>query len=107
MKIALSTLSGISYGGLTFNMNLIPALCKVDKSNQYFIFSTKRVAKMFSINNDNFKFVIVNNIVKYTIFRFLWEQCILPIILKKLNIDIYYSAKNINILLEILIMSNR
>ncbi|SVE58348.1 uncharacterized protein METZ01_LOCUS511202, partial [marine metagenome] len=98
MKIALSTLSGISYGGVTFYINLIPALSRADISNQYIIFSTKKGNQLFGINNRNFKCVIVNNIVKYPIFRFFWEQCVLPFKLKKMNIDIYYSAKNINIL---------
>ena len=40
MKIGLSTLSGVSYGGITFFSNLIPALERIDKSNDYIIFTT-------------------------------------------------------------------
>ena len=70
MKIALSTLSGISYGGLTFNMNLIPALSKMDKSNQYVIFSTNNGAHLSGINSKNIKCVNINRL-SLNIYSFL------------------------------------
>jgi len=97
MKIGLSTLSGVSYGGITFFNNLIPALSRVDKSNEYVIFTTKNGLRLFGINNEKFKYVIVNGIVKNAVLRFLWEQIVLPFKLSKLRIDVYYTAKNINV----------
>jgi glycosyltransferase involved in cell wall biosynthesis len=100
MKIGLSTLSGISYGGITFFSNLIPALERIDKSNDYIIFTTKEGKEKFQNSNEKFRYIIVSEIVRNVLMRFFWEQFVLPFRLKKMSIDVYYTAKNINIFLS-------
>jgi|ETNmetMinimDraft_13_1059891.scaffolds.fasta_scaffold08035_3 glycosyltransferase involved in cell wall biosynthesis len=100
MKIGLSTLSGISYGGITYFSNLIPALGRMDKSNEYIIFTTEEGKNKFHNNSEKYKYVIISGIVRNILMRFLWEQFVLPIRLKKMSVDVFYTAKNINIFLS-------
>lgn len=99
MKIALSLLSGTSYGGVTYFNNLIPALAQIDKSNEYHIFLYKESNLSERIKQDNFFFQVCPNSVHSAYMRFFWEQFVLPIKLKKRKIDIMFTAKNANIIL--------
>lgn len=99
MKIALSLLSGISYGGVTYFNNLIPALAKIDKLNEYHIFVYKNNKLPERVNQDNFFFQVCPDGVHSVYMRFFWEQLILPMELKKRKIDIMFTAKNANIIL--------
>jgi len=98
MKIAITTLSGVGYGGATYFRNLIPTLAKVDKINEYHIFIQKNNPLINFIHQNNFFFYecIQNN--DSALIRLLWEQIIFPRELKKRKIDIVFTAKNANIL---------
>lgn len=100
MKIAMSLLSGISYGGVTFFKNFIPALARVDKTNEYHIFVSKNHPLGDTVQQSNFHFhqCLLSN--QSVLKRLLWEQLILPGELKKRKIDIVFTAKNSNILLS-------
>lgn len=100
MRIAISTLSGVGYGGLTYFKNILPALAKVDKINEYVIFMREQRSNDFKIKQRNFHFVKWKNGWESQLSRFLLEQFILPFKLKKLEIDILFTAKNLNIFLS-------
>jgi glycosyltransferase involved in cell wall biosynthesis len=99
MKIAISVLSGISYGGLTYFKNFIPALAKVDKTNEYHIFVQKGNSLSSMINQANFLFHECQFNTQSGFMRHFWEQLIFPAELRKRKIDIIFTAKNANILL--------
>ncbi|MBN1975397.1 MAG: glycosyltransferase family 4 protein [Sedimentisphaerales bacterium] len=99
MKIAISTLSGISYGGRTYFNNLIPALAKVDKYNEYHIFTHEGSDLSETINQGNFFFHVYSSKLNSALTRLFREQLILPIELKINKIDIMFTAKNANIIL--------
>ena len=98
MKIAMSLLSGVGYGSLTYFRGLIPALAKIDKVNEYHLFIPQNSPLVACARQDNFFFheCLKNN--KSALMRFLWEQLRLPKELKKRRIDIMFTAKNITIL---------
>lgn len=100
MKIAMSLLSGVGYGGVVYFNNLIPALAKADVVNEYHFFISKSHPFIEALRQDNFVFheCVKNN--QSALKRFLWEQFILPRELKRLKIDIMFTAKNINIFLS-------
>ena len=99
MKIALTLLSGIGYGGMTYFQHLIPALATVDKKNEYHLFVPIGHPLVETVQQTNFIFhaCIRNN--QSALKRFLWEQLVLPWQLKKYHIDILFTAKNLNIFL--------
>ncbi len=99
MKVALTLLSGIGYGGMTYFQNLIPALARADKKNEYHLFVPQGHPLCNAVRQPNFIFheCLRNN--HSALKRFLWEQLVLPRELKKYNIDILFTAKNMNVFL--------
>lgn len=98
MKIALSLLSGIGYGGITYFRNLIPALARAEKSNVYHIFLPKNHELLSIVKQNNFMFHTVSFNTGSSLKRFLWEQFIFPLEIKRHGIDILFTAKNGNVL---------
>lgn len=99
MKIAMTLLSGVSYGGATIFNNLIPALVAADSENEYHLFVPEGHPFLSVVKQKNF---ILHECVRRNqsaLKRFLWEQFILPRELKRYKVDILFMAKNINILL--------
>jgi len=94
----MSTLSGVSYGGITYFKRFIPELAKIDASNEYHIFVPKGDRLSKAIQQENFHFHECPLSTHSPILRMLWEQCILPGKVKKNRIDIFFTAKNANIL---------
>ena len=97
MKIAISTVSGIDYGGATYFRNLIPALAKVDKHNEYHIFFHSGNDLPKTINQKNFYFYECPGSARSAFMRHFSEQFILPIEVRRKKIDIMFTAKNANI----------
>lgn len=94
----MSLLSGVSYGGITYCMNLIPALAKTDKINEYHIFVQKGHPLSRLIHQDNFIFHEWSLSTSSAFIRLIWEQFIFPWKIKMMGIDIVFTAKNANIL---------
>jgi len=99
MKIAITLLSGVSYGGITYFRNLIPALAKVDKVNQYHIFIQRDSPLSFTVNQENFHFHVCAVDTQSRMVRLFWEQFVLPKQLEKRKVDIVFTAKNATIFL--------
>ncbi|KKU14137.1 MAG: mannosyltransferase B-like protein [Parcubacteria group bacterium GW2011_GWC2_45_7] len=99
MKIAMTLLSGIGYGGVTYFNNLIPALGVVDRENEYHLFVPQGHSLITRMYKENFIFheCIKNN--QSALKRFLWEQLILPFKLKEYKVDVLFTAKNLNVFL--------
>jgi len=97
VKIAISTVSGIHYGGATYFRNLIPALAKVDRHNEYHVFIHSGNDLPKTINQKNFYFYEYPGSARSAFMRHFSEQCILPIELRRKKIDIMFTAKNANI----------
>ena len=96
MKIAMTLLSGIGYGGVTYFNNLIPALGVVDRENEYHLFVPQGHSLITRMYKENFIFheCIKNN--QSALKRFLWEQLILPFKLKEYKVDVLFTEKNLN-----------
>jgi len=98
MKIAISMLSGIGYGGVTYFSRFIPALAKVDKHNEYHVFIHSGNDLPKTINQKNFIFYEYPSSVRSLFMRHFSEQFILPIELRRKKIDIMFTAKNVSII---------
>ena len=94
----MSTLSGVSYGGITYFRRFIPELAKIDASNEYHIFVPKGDGLSETIQQANFHFHECPLGTHSPFLRMLWEQCILPGKVIKHRIDVFFTAKNANIL---------
>lgn len=99
MRVAMSLLSGVSYGGVTYFHNLIPAFAAQDTINEYHVFVPKDHPLIPIIQQKNVIFHECVESNQSALKRFLWEQCILPRHLTRCKIDILFTAKNLNIFL--------
>ena len=97
MKIAMSLLSGVGYGGRTYFENFIPALVERDGTNEYHLFVPRGHDLMSRIASPRVIFHECMGARTSSIQRFLWEQIVLPRRLKQLDIDCMFTAKSMNI----------
>ena len=99
MKIALNALSANAGGGLTYLINLLPALDRVDKKNQYLVLVPEDCPIDFSQLSSRFQIIKIHLFYYSPICRGLYEQCMLPLLLKKHKIDILYSPADMTTLM--------
>lgn len=98
MRIGINTLVAVP-GGIggtqTYLQKLIENLAKIDKENQYFLFVAPWNEDLFRIKQENFRKLICMIPPKPLFLRVLYEQIILPILLRKNRIDIFHATANV------------
>lgn len=99
MKIALNSLSAQAGGGISAFINLMPALARVDRKNEFIVFISKDQEEILEIIPDGFRKVFINYLPKNPYVRTAWEQFALPFYLLFYRADILYSVGNITTLL--------
>ncbi|MBI4433273.1 glycosyltransferase family 4 protein [Candidatus Uhrbacteria bacterium] len=97
MRIALTLLSGIGYGGQTYFRNLLPELVATDSENEYHCFVQCGHPLIRACTAPNLVFHEVIRAKASAVERFFFEQCRLPIALRRARIDLLYTAKNLAI----------
>ncbi len=97
MKIALSLLSGVSYGGVTYFNNLLPELVATDREHDFHFYVAKGNPLIEQLSSDKVHFHEVLKTNRSGLKRFLYEQFVFPLRLWRDGIDIVYTAKNMNI----------
>ena len=95
MKIAINTTSAVAGGGITYIKNLLTYLSKINTEHQYLILTTIEGKETFYFQHPNFEFLSFKIPSKNSLLRILWEQLILPFILKKESVDVLFSPGNI------------
>jgi glycosyltransferase involved in cell wall biosynthesis len=100
MKITINALSVTIGGGLTYLLNLLPQLSKIDGENEYLLLVDKVIAK--KILNETFgKNIKVITFPKLNVvLRILIEQFYLPWFLHKNKVDLLYSPADIGVILS-------
>jgi len=95
MKIAINTTSAVAGGGVTYIKNLLTYLSKINTNHRYFILTTLAGKEIFYFQHPNFTFLSFRMASRNPLLRILWEQLILPFILKKEGVDVLFSPGNI------------
>ncbi len=95
MRIALTLLSGLGYGGATYFRNLLPALADVDTPNEYHCFVPEQHPLIAGLQRPNIVFHEVVRPQTSALERFRYEQLVLPTELRRHRMDLLYTAKNI------------
>ena len=94
MKIAINALSAKTGGGVTYLNRLIYYLREADDQNEYYIFVTHdNHAKIVAFEDHRVHVIEVH--IGSLLHRLLYEQLALPLLLKRLNIDIVYAPAEI------------
>src|SRR3989339_511417 len=95
MKIAINTTSAVAGGGVTYIKNLLTHLSKTNTYHQFLILTTLKGKDVFYFQHPNFTFLSFRMASRNPLLRILWEQLILPFILKKEGVDVLFAPGNI------------
>ena len=110
MNIAILGLTATSYGSLTYLKNFLPHLAQLDRSNHYELFLPASNARELDVRQANFRIHTRRLVPKSGTLRVLWEQLVLPWLLRARRVDAIYTTHSMAILLSpspsIIIMQN-
>ena len=110
MNIAILGLTATSYGSQTYLQNLLPHLARLDRSNHYEVFLPASNAHCLDVRQPNFHVHSRRLTPESGILRVLWEQLVLPWILRARRVDAVYTTHSMAILLlstpSVIIMQN-
>ena len=95
MRIVINALSVFSGGGLTSMLNLLPALDRVDGENTYILILSARQETVLNAVPERFQVHSVHFNPKNLLLRLLYEQMVLPFVLRRLGADWLYSIGNL------------
>jgi glycosyltransferase involved in cell wall biosynthesis len=76
-------------GAGNYIFNLVDRLAKLDTENEYFIFAKQEHVHEWNIRGSNFHFVVSASRVRT--MRIAWEQCILPLLIRRYALDVLHS----------------
>lgn len=94
MKIAINALSVQGGGGLTFLKNLLGHLLLIDRKNEYLILAAEKKVEELEIHDHhpNVRTLIYPS--RGWVARGMWEQILLPWVLRRERVDILYAPGN-------------
>ncbi len=95
MKIAINGLSARFGGGAAYLKNLLEHLAKIDHRNEYIVFSSPEKRDSLKIDAANFSIVVPAFPGKAVVRRAIWEQLILPVLIKRHRVDVLFSPGGI------------
>ncbi|GAB6182723.1 glycosyltransferase family 4 protein [Thermodesulfovibrio hydrogeniphilus] len=98
LNIAFMTFSAKAGAGISVFKSLLPAIAKVDKSNKYYVFISEDQEEIKRVIPSEFQVISFKKIPKNPYLRVMWEQVVMPFVLKKYNIDLLYSVGNTTVL---------
>jgi glycosyltransferase involved in cell wall biosynthesis len=97
MRIAIEAL-GIDKpgGGRSATLNLLEAMFSIDKKNQYFVFLSQRESCL-NVPNSCVNQIVVD--IKNRFLARIWAQLALPVLLRRIDVDLVHFVKNLGIFL--------
>lgn len=95
MKIAINALPARLGAGVTFYRNFLPALGAIESDHEYVVLLHKEQASLFPSIPERFERRFVSGAPANFAARSVWEQAVLPFLLKKWNVDVLYSQGNL------------
>ena len=99
LNIGINTTSAVAGGGVTYLNNLIKWMSACNELNRYYIYlNRKSVVRRFESKRRNCKWVECRFPSISPVFRLFWEQFILPLHLKRDNVNILICPANIGLL---------
>ncbi|MBI4369991.1 MAG: glycosyltransferase family 4 protein [Elusimicrobia bacterium] len=98
MKIAIDGSSLTYGGGKTYLLELTRALGELYPNDQFEIFIRPSQAEHFCGATSNIRLCILHPVFEQTLPRLLWQQALLPVVLRKNKIDVFYAPGNYGLL---------
>ena len=99
MRVAIDFLAAVEGGAQTYLLNFPKALAKVDQENRYYLVAGPEYEATLTNLGPTFSFVKAPVSGASIYRRTLWQQLSLPILLRRLGVDVLYSTVNTTSLL--------
>jgi glycosyltransferase involved in cell wall biosynthesis len=99
MRIAINGLSARFGGGLAYLRNLLEHLSRIDRDNIYVVFSSPEQRDSFTVDAPNFSVIVPGFPGKAIVRRAIWEQTVLPALVRRHSIDVLFSPGGIALLI--------
>src|SRR5258708_4807225 len=87
----LAFLPNVSGGAELYALNLLKALAKTDQDNDYYLITNKDNRHYYKIESSRFHYVQQDVRARPQIKRVMWEQALLPVIARRLRLDVLHS----------------
>lgn len=98
IRVAVLALSAKAYGGDSYFRAILPALERYGAAAEFVILTTDDRYAAATASGRRVRFVRVKNLLLRTgLGRLFWEQTILPRLIKRLDVDVVYTANNVGI----------
>ena len=98
MNIAINTLAIGSAGGRGYAQMLIKYLADTNASNKYYVFLDPTKEDIMT-EAENFEYIKCKTSLRNIVLRLLWEQLVLPVMLKRRGVDVLYNLSGYDIFL--------
>ncbi|HNT36321.1 MAG TPA: glycosyltransferase family 1 protein [bacterium] len=96
MRIAINAVFRWKPSGVAnYICNLVRYLSRIDTENEYLIFTTPQNESYFPTDVPNFRQIHCASQTDSPIYRRLWEQVVLPGVLKKSHMDVLHCPMNV------------
>jgi glycosyltransferase involved in cell wall biosynthesis len=95
MRVAIDATIAVTGGGVTYLLNLLPALAAVDNENQYQVWLSSRQVQIQPRLPSNFRIRRVSFPTDSILWRVVWEQTLLPVWLSRQRIDVLFAPADI------------
>jgi len=95
MRFAIDGTAAVTGGGITYLLNLLPALAEVDAENEYWVFLSSRQTQVVLSLPSRFQVQKVGFPKPAVLWRVLWQQVVLPVWLRRNRIDVLLAPTDI------------
>lgn len=100
MRIAINAVAVQGGGGQVYLENVLESLCTAGPSHEFLVFLASHQQALASSLSRSARIVICRMVPKTPWLRALWEQAVLPFLLHRWRVDVYFAAYNTAALLS-------
>jgi len=95
MRFGIDGTAAVTGGGITYLLNLLPALAEIDVENEYWVFLSSHQTQVDLSLPPHFHIKRVSFLKPAVVWRILWQQVILPVWLRRNRIDVLLAPADI------------
>jgi glycosyltransferase involved in cell wall biosynthesis len=96
-RVGIVALSAAAYGGETYFRSVLPWLDRLGGDAEYLVFTRDRRFASLPLPHGRVRLIELPRVRASTLKRLLWEQLVLPMLVRTLGIDVVYTANNVGI----------
>jgi glycosyltransferase involved in cell wall biosynthesis len=96
-RVGILAISATGYGGDTYFRSILPWLDRLGGNAEYLVFAPDRRYATLPIPHGRVRLIERPRVNTSALKRLLWEQLVLPRLIRALGIDVLYTANNVGI----------